>query len=50
MTVDLEDRKLSVDRVIHALEAEVIEEGRMEGDGAAGEDVLVEDSDESASI
>ncbi|PNX64411.1 hypothetical protein L195_g062102, partial [Trifolium pratense] len=46
----LEERKLSIDRVIQALEAEVAEEGGMEGDGAAGEQVQVEDSDESASI
>ncbi|XP_045791756.1 uncharacterized protein LOC123886483 [Trifolium pratense] len=46
----LEERKLSLDRVIQALEAEVAEEGGMQGDGASGEQVQVEDSDESTFI
>ncbi|MCH84852.1 envelope-like protein [Trifolium medium] len=48
----LEDKKLKIDRVIQALEAGVAEEGGMDGEdnAAAGEDVQVEDSDESASI
>ncbi|MCH99889.1 hypothetical protein A2U01_0020904 [Trifolium medium] len=47
----LEEKKLSIDRVIHSLEAEVAEEGGVDGDdGAAGVDVQVEDFDESASI
>ncbi|MCI50137.1 hypothetical protein A2U01_0071381, partial [Trifolium medium] len=40
-----------IDCVIQALEAEVAEEGGVEGEGdAAGEDVQVAGSDESASI
>ncbi|MCI40678.1 hypothetical protein A2U01_0061911, partial [Trifolium medium] len=45
----LEEKKLKIDYVIQALEAEVAEEGGVEGD-AAGENVQVEGSDESASI
>ncbi|MCI45296.1 hypothetical protein A2U01_0066535, partial [Trifolium medium] len=48
----LEARKLKIDRVIQALEAQVAEEGGMdgEGDAAADEQVQMEGSDESASI
>ncbi|MCI62020.1 hypothetical protein A2U01_0083277 [Trifolium medium] len=45
----LEEKKLKIDSVIQAIEAEVVEEGGVEGD-AVGEAVQVEGSDESASI
>ncbi|MCI22653.1 hypothetical protein A2U01_0043829, partial [Trifolium medium] len=46
----LDDKKFLVDRVIHSLEAEelaVHDDGIAEG---RGEDLVVEDSDENASI
>ncbi|MCI14534.1 hypothetical protein A2U01_0035665 [Trifolium medium] len=47
----LEEKKLKIDCIIQALEADVAEEGGVEGEGdAAGEDVLVDSSDESTSI
>ncbi|MCI43364.1 hypothetical protein A2U01_0064601 [Trifolium medium] len=48
----LEARKLKIDRVIQALEAEVAEEGGMDSEGVvvADEHVQEEGSDESASI